>query len=274
MNQRKKVTFSVIICCYNSEDYLEESINSIAKQTIGDWELVIINDGSTDSTEKIIKSFIQKGLNINYIYQENKGFACARNKALEVANGEWIAILDHDDIAVPRRLEYQLNQINKNPNSKLFFGDARCFGSDIKEYLRFDISKNIDKFDPCNLDLSKKNAYQNLYKYGCFIVSSTATFNKIAAIEVGGFNQGYKFVADYDFFLKFALKFDFYCTKKIVSNWRAHRNQSTNQLRKELIQELRLIYFQAYRSDQLNFSSKCKVLKNHFYSHLNYYRNN
>ena len=58
MNQRKKVTFSVIICCYNSEKYLEESINSITEQTLDDWELVIINDGSTDGTEKIIKSFI------------------------------------------------------------------------------------------------------------------------------------------------------------------------------------------------------------------------
>ncbi|MEC7910662.1 MAG: glycosyltransferase family 2 protein [Pseudomonadota bacterium] len=274
MNQRKKVTFSVIICCYNSEKYLEESINSITEQTLDDWELVIINDGSTDGTEKIIKSFIQKDFNINYIYQENKGFACARNKALAAAEGEWIVILDHDDIAVPRRLEYQLSQINKNPNSKLFFGDALCFGSGVKEYMRFDISRNIDKFDPCHLDLSKKNAYQNLYQYGCFIVSSTVTFNKLAAVEVGGFNQDYKFVADYDFFLKFALKYDLYCTKEIISKWRAHKDQSTNELRKELFKELSLIYFRAYRSNQLNFSSKCKVLKNHLYSHLNYFRNN
>ena len=206
MNQKEKITFSVIICCYNSENYLEESIKSIATQTINDWELVIINDGSTDGTEKIVRSFIQKGLNINYIYQENRGFASARNKALAASNGEWIAILDHDDIAVPQRLEYQLDQIDRNPNCKLFFGDALCFGSGIKDYKRFDISKNIDKFDPCKLDLSKKDSYQSLNEYGCFIVSSTATFNKLAALEVGGFNQEYKFVADYDFFLKFSLE--------------------------------------------------------------------
>ena len=273
MNQKEKVTFSVIICCYNSESYLEESINSVAEQTIDDWELVIIDDGSTDSTERIVKSFIRKGLKINYVYQENKGFAYARNKALTEANGEWIAILDHDDIAVPKRLEDQLSQINKNPNSKLFFGDAMCFGSGIKEYLRFDISKNIDKFDPCHLDLSKKNSYENLYKYGCFIVSSTATFNKLAAVEVGGFNQRYKFVADYDFFLKLALKYELYCAKEVVSKWRTHEDQSTNQLRKELVQELSSLYFQAYKSNQLNFSSKSKVLKNNLYTYLNYYRN-
>ena len=72
-----------MICCYNSEKYLYETIDSIINQTYTNWEIVAINDGSTDSTEEIILDYMHQGVPIVYHKQENMGFAAARNKALE-----------------------------------------------------------------------------------------------------------------------------------------------------------------------------------------------
>ena len=100
-----------MICCYNSEKYLHETIDSVIDQTYTNWEIVIVNDGSTDGTEEIILDYIDQGIPITYLKQENKGFGAARNKAIELAKGDWIAIIDHDDICIPNRLESQVNDI-------------------------------------------------------------------------------------------------------------------------------------------------------------------
>ncbi len=99
---------SINLCCYNGEKYLEETLQSIFAQTYKDWELVIINDGSTDSTEKIIKKYISLGRSIVYHYQENAGLGAARNMALELSSGSIIAFIDQDDLWLPEKLEKQV----------------------------------------------------------------------------------------------------------------------------------------------------------------------
>ena len=96
---------SIMICCYNSEKYISETIDSIINQTYDNWEIIIINDGSKDNTEKIILNYIQQGFPITYHSQENKGFAAGRNKGIELAQGEWIAIIDHDDVLINHWVE-------------------------------------------------------------------------------------------------------------------------------------------------------------------------
>ena len=83
------------MCCYNSEKYIEETLNSILSQTYKEWELIIVDDGSTDNTSIIIKNYINdnNNNNIKYFYQENKGFASARNLAVQNSNREWIVII-------------------------------------------------------------------------------------------------------------------------------------------------------------------------------------
>ena len=124
------IYFSVMICCYNSEKYLCETIESVINQTYTNWEIVVINDGSSDDTEEIILNYKRKGIPIIYHKQENMGFAAARNKAVELAKSKWIAIIDHDDICMPTRLEVHAKQINSNPKAKLFFADTVYFNND------------------------------------------------------------------------------------------------------------------------------------------------
>lgn len=105
---------SVIMPVYNGEKYLNEAIDSILNQTFSDFEFIIINDCSTDNTENIIKSYDDK--RIRYIKNEkNLGVAETLNKGLDMAQGEFIARMDADDISLPERFEKQLSFLQLNP---------------------------------------------------------------------------------------------------------------------------------------------------------------
>lgn len=106
---------SVYMPVYNiKEEWLRASIESILNQTFTDFEFIIINDGSTNNAKDVILSY--KDSRIRYIEQENQGFIAASNKGLELAQGEYIAKMDSDDISLPSRLEKQVDYLNKNPD--------------------------------------------------------------------------------------------------------------------------------------------------------------
>ena len=122
---------SINLCCYNGEKYLEEALQSVFSQTYKDWELVVINDGSTDSTEDIIKRYISMGWPIVYHYQSNAGVGAARNKALELSSGSIIAFIDQDDVWMTNKLEKQIPLFD-DPTVGLVFSDAILFNEDGK----------------------------------------------------------------------------------------------------------------------------------------------
>lgn len=264
------ILFSVIICCYNSEKYLKETINSIILQTHKRWEIIIINDGSTDSTENIIFDYIKLGVPIIYEKQENLGFASARNKALSIANSEWVAIVDHDDICLPKRLEIQAKQITDNPNSKLFFGDALLFDSKN--------NKNINHFSKFNMNKIKiknnKDFHTSLIIDGCFIVSSTVVFNKTAAIEIGKFKEKLITLADYDFFISLSKKYLFTYSKEIISKMRIHSMQSSVTNQKKYFNELNTLLSFFLLQKHFNFFEKLFIFKRIFLFKISFFLKN
>lgn len=105
---------SVIMPSYNTAEYISESIASVQKQTYTDWELIIVDDCSTDNTDEIVKPFLSDK-RIKYIKNEaNSGAAVSRNRALREAKGKWIAFLDSDDLWHPEKLEKQIRFMEKN----------------------------------------------------------------------------------------------------------------------------------------------------------------
>lgn len=110
------VAVSINLCCFNSEKYLRETLDSVVNQTYHDWELIIINDGSTDSTETIIKAYVERGFPITYHYQKNRGLSHSRNEALVRSHGNYIAFLDHDDVWLPNKLERQMAIFERSPD--------------------------------------------------------------------------------------------------------------------------------------------------------------
>lgn len=106
--------FSVIIPAYNSERYITSALDSVRCQTYKDYEIIVINDGSTDNTPKIVSSYIEKykdSCPIKMFHQENKGVGGARNTGTNNADGRYIALLDQDDIWYPT-LDVSVNIVN------------------------------------------------------------------------------------------------------------------------------------------------------------------
>lgn len=99
------VAISVLVPVYNVEDYLNECLKSIAEQTMNDYEVIIVNDGSTDKSLEICESFKKHDSRIQIISQENRGLAGARNTAIRAAKGEYVAFVDSDDKLLPNYLE-------------------------------------------------------------------------------------------------------------------------------------------------------------------------
>ena len=255
---KHEIFISFNICCNNSENYIEQTLQSIFNQTYKNWEIVIVNDGSIDNTELIIEKYIKQGYPINYIKQNKIGFPQARNIALQNSKAEWIAIIDHDDLCHKNRLINQVSEIKKNNDCKLFFGDVDKFDEQGNINTKFK-SEYSHNFSPRNFDLKNGSAYNKLIQYGCFICSSSVIFNKNVANEIGCFDESYKFISDFIFFLKFSETFNIYCSDKIISKWRSHSSQASSIMSFISFKELNRLYFSLYFQKKIGFMLKKDV---------------
>lgn len=125
------VLISVILPVYNAEKYIKESIESILNQTYENFELIIINDGSTDDTEMIIKSFSDKRIRY-YTNNKNEGLIYTLNRGLELSQGDFIARMDSDDICLPERFFKQINAFLEDNNLIVCGSQILKFGENIK----------------------------------------------------------------------------------------------------------------------------------------------
>ena len=114
-------TVSVIIPLYNARDVIGKTIESVLAQTWRDYELIIIDDGSTDESSKVIEHF---GSRIRYIRQENSGVAAARNRGIAESAGVYVALLDHDDLWHPMKLEKQVHLLEDRPEVGMVVTDV------------------------------------------------------------------------------------------------------------------------------------------------------
>ncbi len=126
---------SAIMPAYNEAAYIGEAISSIQQQTVDDWELVIVDDGSTDDTAAIVQQFDDP--RIRYIYQENQGRGAARNTALAAARGAYIAITDADDIHLPHRFEKGLHFLETHQEVDVVSGQIEYFSDTFPPTLLF-----------------------------------------------------------------------------------------------------------------------------------------
>lgn len=109
-------TISVLMPVYNTERYIKEAVESILAQTFADFEFIIIDDGSTDQSLEILKQCAAKDARIRLISRENRGILRTRNEAIAMANGEFIAVMDSDDISMPERFAIQVDYLQQHPD--------------------------------------------------------------------------------------------------------------------------------------------------------------
>lgn len=173
MKNYNNILVSVIMPVYNGALYLKEAIDSILSQTHTNLELIIINDGSTDNSEEIIRSYEDN--RIRYIINEkNSGICVTLNKGLDIAEGKYIARMDCDDISVPERLQKQIEYMELNPSIGILGSDIIVFGEGIKEQIfTFEHDKNCCKagllFNTCAahpvIMMRKSLVDEHLFRY-------------------------------------------------------------------------------------------------------------
>jgi glycosyltransferase involved in cell wall biosynthesis len=199
--------------CYNASRYLREAMESVLGQTYRDYEFLVVNDGSTDNTLAILKEYASRDARIRIIDKENTGLADSLNVGMAAAKGQWIARLDGDDVALPRRLERQVAFLMAHP-------DCHLVGSGL-----FMIDDNGTTI--------KRHAYPNkhdrllsdLQRLRPFFGHSTAMFATDAARQVGGYNPYFKRAQDRDLWLRLAEGGAIACLREPLVKIRRHTEQ-------------------------------------------------
>ena len=193
INLKLNKEISVILPVFNSEKYILESINSILNQTYKNFELIIIDDGSTDNTSKICSDLSKIDNRILFIKNQHKGLTRTLNFGLEISTGKFIARQDADDISLPNRFEKQLKWFSTS-NNKVLCGTNCKIISDNNQVRR---NRSI-KYE--NAEIKKKLFYSN-----CFVHSSTM-FLKEEAKKFGFYDENFKYAQDYDLWWKLSTK--------------------------------------------------------------------
>lgn len=183
------MTISIIIPVYNAEKSIKATLDSVLNQSYNDFNIIIVNDGSTDSSSLIIDSYIKlhSNLEIKVINQKNQGVSKARNVGLELATGDWIALLDSDDTWLANKLERQMEILKENPN--IDFLGANRKGEHYDSFLNIKFGL-ITRLNPINL-LCKN-----------FFATSTVIFKKEIVNEIGFFDETQKYCEDVNYFIK------------------------------------------------------------------------
>ena len=114
---------SVVIPTYNHQCYILAALDSVFAQTFTDFEIIVVNDGSPDNTAEVLRPLTESG-RIRYIEQKNQGQSAARNRGISEAKGEFIALLDDDDIWPPDKLQWQVEELQNNPDTALVYGSV------------------------------------------------------------------------------------------------------------------------------------------------------
>jgi glycosyltransferase involved in cell wall biosynthesis len=190
--------FTVIINCHNSESYLRGALASVVSQTFLDYEVIIFDNASTDATAKISKDF---GADIHYYFSEVKlTLGAARNRAIMKAEGKYIAFLDSDDVWIPSKLAAQHAGITERDSIDcvgLCGSDALRVAADLTPIARY----SLGRIRP------KKNVMTSLM-YDCFIPMSSTAVNRRVCIDLGGFDESYEIVEEWDLWIRIARKFE------------------------------------------------------------------
>ena len=133
---------SVIAPVYNGENYLSQSIESVLKQTYKNIEIIVVDDGSTDKTADLVKTYLNQP-NIRYIYQKNGGHGSALNTGVSSATGEFLSFIDHDDLWDHRKLQLQLQAFVDNADLDIVFAHMKNFSeNDLANRFTFEKKSN------------------------------------------------------------------------------------------------------------------------------------
>ncbi len=235
-------TISVVIPAYNAEKWISQTIKSVQQQTFSDWEIIVIDDGSTDSTLEILKGIVDERLKV-FSY-ENAGVSVARNRGLAHSAGEFIAFLDADDLWTPDCLELFLAALKQHPEADV----AYCWTARIDEKGNFLSAKPPVFFEG--------NIYpQLLVTISPFLHCGSLLIRQQAIESVGEFDPCLKLGEDRDYWLRLARHSHFVLIPKVQLLYRQWSGSTTSKLYLEQLEQYEKARFivleKAFQSDPI-----------------------
>lgn len=213
---------SVIIPTYNSEQFIGETLDSVFNQNYQNFEVIVVDDGSCDGTDKVISGYKDR---LTYIRKKNEGISIARNTAIAVARGEYIAFIDHDDIWVPEKLKEQIALLEDNKAIGLCFSDAYIIDEKGRR------GSSLFKICPPYSGM----VFKKLLKEN-FIPVPTAIVRKDIFKEVGLFNPQHRITEDWDLFLRISERYPVAFINRPLAGYRVHTG-SFSQRRDLMLEE-------------------------------------
>jgi len=235
----KNPTVSVIIPTYNRANLISRAIRSVLNQTYSDFELIIIDDGSTDNTEDIIRQFQEKDKRIKYIkHDKNKGGSAARNRGIKIAKGKYIAFQDSDDEWLPEKLNKQVDSIEKLPLN--IWGGTYC------SFYYF-INGNTRMIEVTKRGNFKKELLNREVDIGA---SSTILLSKLAIDKIGLFDESFKKHQDLEYLIRFFRIYKLYCVNQPLVKVYGH-----NMPRAQEFVEIKKKYLSKFNRDIQEFGN-------------------
>ena len=211
---------SVIIPVYNCDRYIQEAIESVLNQTYSDYEIIVVDDGSTDNTRSVLEPYFHR---IHYIYQENQGASAARNRGLQEARGKFVAFLDADDFfLLPSKLAEQVACFEAQPRLGVVHSGWRMVNQQAKKMVDREPWHNAPK-----LDLKTWIVWIPVFL-------GAMMFRRDWLERVGGFDSRFRQSEDVDIIFRLALMgCEFAWLQKIVVGYRQHNSNTSGQTHKE-----------------------------------------
>jgi len=249
-----KPLVSVLMPVYNADKFLNESINSILDQTFTDFEFIIINDGSTDSSLKIIQELRKKDNRITLINRKNKGLITSLNEYVSVAKGKYLVRMDADDISHQNRISEQLKFMEEHPDISILGSYIECFGDNI--------TNSIWKLP------SQDEALKARLIFTVPFCHPSVMYKKIIFSE-GGFRYQKDFInaEDYELWTSLSEKYKFGVVPKVLLKYRYVPTSVSRISDSSNINERRLVLSSIYNRylSRLGISNSPEEDKLHFY---------
>lgn len=242
---------SVVITSYNYEKYIKDAIDSVLSQTYSDFEIIIVDDCSSDKSVEVIKQFNDK--RIKFIQNErNLGLKASMQKAISHCTGEWIAFLESDDMWVSDTLEKRLLCAEKYPQVGIIFNDVYEFGD---EKWLLAVKKNFDRVRKI---LNKKTFPKNIF-YDINIHNLILTFSSVMIrkefFENLNFETPIDALLDWWIYIHIAYCTEAYYMKDKLTKWRQHRQSYIMRKKKNNFKMANIMaYIDVYKSQKLNIS--------------------
>ena len=220
---------SVIIPTYNRAYCLPETIESVLAQSFKDFEIIIIDDGSTDNTVEVLQPYREK---IIYKYQKNAGITEARNAGLKLCSGEWVALLDSDDIWYKDKLERQVKDVTEHPEIDVHITNANIYREHIGNEVSLFEFTGVTKMFSRQLEVIKSPVELQL-KYGIAWVQCSLVRRKVL-LDEGLYDTKLTIYTDFDLFCRLATSYTWgICLKEYVKIKREVSKPNVSSQRKK-----------------------------------------